>query len=287
MAGSYADVPGTRFAYQADGTFLVYRNASGGIVDISSVMAEMNDHDDVTALTVGSESSMAAGRHITFVFPELRNIDGYYMRGIETNGSFTKEAVETSTDTVDGSGGTWTQVAASWTNASAMSPTWRSGITSLSASGIKALRFRYTWTTTSSGRQIDWKGIHLYGSVAAGQNPNRLRAWHPTLDQELSAAYFDFGDMSQGTQAVKQFRIKNNSASLTAQDITLSQDNVNGGGMSLQFSTNGTDFSTPLPIGNINADTVSSVLYVRRTVGAAEPVQLRASLIKAIAASWA
>lgn len=286
MAGSYPDVPGTRFAYHQDGTFLVYRNAAGGIVDISSVMAELNDHDDAIAISVNSESSTAAGRHVTFVFPELRNIDGYFIYGIPVNGSFTLEAVETSTDTVDGSGGTWTQAAASWVNAGTTSPAWRSGITSLSASAIKGLRFRYTWTTTSSGRQMDWKAIHLYGSVPAAQNPNRLRAWHPTLDQEVGASHFDFADIAQGTQLTKQFRLKNNSATLTAQNVTLSQDNIDGGGMALEFSDNGTAYTTSLNIGNLAAGATSSVLYVRRTVGAAEPVQLRASLIKAIATGW-
>lgn len=133
---------------------------------------------------------------------------------------------------------------------------------------------------------MDWKAIHLYGSVPAAQNPNRLRAWHPTLDQEVGASHFDFADIAQGTQLTKQFRLKNNSATLTAQNVTLSQDNIDGGGMALEFSDNGTAYTTSLNIGNLAAGATSSVLYVRRTVGAAEPVQLRASLIKAIATGW-
>jgi hypothetical protein len=265
---------------------MIYRNASGSLVDVSANMADMNDHDNTNALIVSSESSMAANRHLTFVFPELRNIDGYFIHAIQANGSFVIEAVETSVDTVDGSGGTWTQAAATWTDASSLSPTWRNSITPLSASGIKGLRFRYTWTTTSSGRQIEWRAIHLYGSVVAGQNPNRLRAWHPTLDQEVGAAYFDFADIAQGTQLTKQFRLRNDSATLTANNITLSQDSVNGGGMGLTFSSDGTNFSSSILISTIAPNSNSSVLYVRRSVGAAEAIQLRASLIKAIASSW-
>lgn len=286
MAGSYPDVPGRRFAYHLDGTLMVYRNASGAIVDVSANMADLNDHDNTNALVVTNESSMAGNRHLTFVFPELRNIDGYFIHAIQTSGNFVIEAVETSVDTVDGSGGTWTQASAAWTDASSLAPTWRNSITPLSASGIKAIRFRYNWNTTSSGRQIEWRAVHLYGSVVTGQNPNRLRAWHPTLDQEVGAAYFDFGDAAQGTVQTKQFRLRNDSASLTANNISLSQDNTNGGGMALTFSTDGTTFTAPLTVGTIAPSTNSSVLYVRRTVGPAEAIQLRASLIKAIAASW-
>lgn len=286
MAGSYPDVPGRRFAYHLDGTMLVYRTAAGSIVDLTSSLAQLNDHDNSSVFVITSESSTVAGRHFTFVFPELRNIDGYFIYGVQTFSEFAVQAVETSVDTVDGSGGTWTQVAASWAVAGTLSPAWRSGITSLSASGIKGLRFRYTWTTTSGSRQMDWRTIHLYGSVVAGENPNRLRAWHPTLDQEVSAAYFDFADIAQGTMLTKQFRVRNDSATLTANNITLSQDDTNGGGMGLTFSTDGTTFTSPLVIGNIAPSTSSSILYVRRSVGAAEAVQLRSSVIKAIAASW-
>lgn len=286
MAGSYPDVPGRRFAYHLDGTMFVYRTAAGSIVDLTSSLAQLNDHDNSSVFVIGNESSTVGGRHFTFVFPELRNIDGYFIYGVQTFSEFTVQAVETSVDTVDGSGGTWTQVAASWAIGGTLNPAWRSGITSLSASGIKGLRFRYTWTTGSGSRQMDWRCIHLYGSVVAGENPNRLRAWHPTLDQEVSAAYFDFADIAQGTMLTKQFRVRNDSATLTANNITLSQDDTNGGGMGLTFSTDGTTFTSPLVIGNIAPNTSSSLLYVRRTVGAAEAVQLRSSVIKAIAASW-
>lgn len=286
MAGSYPDVPGRRFAYHLDGTLMVYRTAAGSIVDLTSSQAQLNDHDNSSVFVVGNESSTVGGRHFTFVFPELRNIDGYFIFGVQTFSEFVTQGVEISTDTVDGSGGTWTQIAASWSIGGALTPTWRNSITALSASGVKGLRFRYTWTTGSGGRQMDWRAIHLYGSVVAGENPNRLRAWHPTLDQEVSAAYFDFADIAQGTVQTKQFRLRNDSATQTANNITLSQDDTNGGGMGLTFSTDGSTFTSPLVFGNLAPSTNSAVLYVRRTVGAAENIQLRASVIKAIAASW-
>lgn len=255
-------------------------------MDASAEMAELNDHDDAVALTITNENTTVGGRYVAFVFPEMRNLDGYFIEAIQTGGSFVIEAVETSSDTVDGAGGTWSPVAANWTEAGALSPTWRSGIVTLSATGIKAIRFRYNWNTGSSGRQIDWKAIHLYGSVVTGENPNRLRAWHPTLDEEVSAAYFDFADIAQGTQQTKQFRLKNNNSTQTAQGVTLSQDNVDGGGMALQFSADGTTFTSPLTVGDIAPNVTTGVLHVRRSVGAAETVQLRASLIKAVASSW-
>lgn len=291
MAGSYPDVPGRRFAYHLDGTYMVRKHAAGHTTDVSSSMAALNNHDQATYLRLDNENSTASGRYLAYVFPELRNIDGYFIRfSTSGGGNFTIQDVEISSDTSDGVGGTWTSVSPTWTAQSAMSPNWRQNITSLSATNVKAIRFRFTWTTTSNSwnnYEVFFYDIHFYGSVVTGQNPNRLRAWHPTLDEEVSGPYFDFGDVAQGTQQTKQFRLKNNSATLTAQDVSLSQDDIPGGGMSLTFSLDGTTFTTPLTIGNLAPGATSGVLYVRRSVGAAEPVQLRASVVKAIAASWA
>lgn len=291
MAGSYPDVPGRRFAYHLDGTFLVRRYAAGSVGDISSSMPSINNHDQASYLRLDNENSTASGRYIAFVFPELRNIDGYFIRfSTSAGGNFTIQDIEVSSDTTDGAGGTWTSVSPTWTAQSAMSPNWRQNITGLSATNVKAIKFRFTWTTSSnswSNYEVFFYDMHFYGSVVAGENPNRLRAWHPTLDQEVSGAYFDFADIAQGTQLTKQFRIKNDSATLTAQNITLSQDDIPGGGMGVTFSTDGTTFTSPLVIGNIAPGATSSILYVRRTVGPSETVQLRASLIKAIASSWA
>ncbi len=286
MAGSYPDVPGRRFAHHLDGTMLIYRNSAGAITDLTSYLADLNDHDNSGVFTTTNESTTVNGRHYTFVFPELRNIDGYFFYGAESYSDLNAQSVDVSYDTVDGFGGTWTQIAANWNFASALSPTWRSGINPLSTTGIKGLRFNFSWNSSAGSRSMNWHAMHLYGSVVEGENPNRLRAWHPTLDQEVDAAYFDFADMSQGTTLTKQFRLKNGNSTQTANNVTLSQDDTNGGGMGLTFSTDGVSFTSPLVIGNIAAGTTSSTLYVRRTVGAAEAVQLRSSVIKAVASSW-
>lgn len=288
MAGSYPDVPGRRFAYHLDGTFMFRRAANMSLVDLNSTMASLNSHAGTNAFTASNEGSTVGGRYVCLVFPELRNIDGYNMYSVSNTGyyDFQMLSIEVSSDTVDGVGGTWSQVSTNWSNDGSMSPGWRENITLLSATNVKAIRFNYNWTTGAGSREWAWRALHIYGSVVAGQNPDRLMAWDSSADIEVDGSYFDFGDVAQGTQQTKQFRLKNGSASSNAIGVTLSQDDVPGGGMSLEFSTDGTNFTSPLTIGDINAGVTSGVLHVRRAVGASEPVQLRASVIKAVASSW-
>lgn len=284
MAGSYPDVPGQRFAYHLDQTLAVYRNHNGDVTNIDGSRASMNDFSTSNYYRA-TTSAVASNMYIALVFPELRDLDGYYVNvSSSREGDFVITDVETSTDSVDGVGGTWSSLANPWQRSVSSPADWRT-ITGASASGIRAIRF--TWDSTSSLTiNNDFRAIHLYGNITSGQTPDRLRAWHPTLDQEADPAHFDFGDMAQGTTSVIQFRVRNNSSGLTANSITISQDDIPAGGMGLEFSTDGSAYSTSINIGNLASSTTSSVLYVRRSVGAAEAVQLRSSLIKAIPTSW-
>lgn len=281
MAGFYSDVPGNRFAYHEDGTIVLTKDGSNNLYDVTTSAVNINDEEFSNGINMNGRNSLI------FFFPELRDIQGYYVAtntsGSYPYGSVTPSSLEVSTNTTNGLDGTWTVIANPWIRVNNSTvPQYRQNINAASASLIKAIRFNFSAPQADN----DIRTLHIYGSVPVTQNPNRLIFWEPVNNNPAPGPYFDWGDIPRSTAQTKQFRIRNNSSTLTANSITVSSSAVTYT-MALEFSTDNITFASSVNIGALAPATTSGILYVRRTVPATETLRVQAIRLSAIAASWA
>lgn len=312
MAGSLPDVPGRRFAYDLDGTLIRAKNPDLTFRELTNPQYA-NDEAFGDWMIVASQNQLSqrttATIWATFVFPQLRNIAGYYAIGathsITNTGN--KRGLEWSANTTDGSDGTWTQVEATWTgvfnnfnNLAAggetgittgqVLPLYRTTITPLTLTGVKGVRFGFGRDATNGGDRdmVGFQTLHIYGEITG--DTGGLRFWHPTIDQEVPVAQLDFGDNPQGTVITRQMRIKNTHATQTANSVLVSaaasgtSNTLLAAGLS--FSSDNVTYTATLNVGNIISGAISPLVYVRRVVGAGEPPLTRSARLQAVAGSW-
>lgn len=271
MAGFYPDVPDLLIPYDVDGTEVRVINDGGTVntlVSLANKQVMLNYLSD----------AFAGQTRIAFLFPEVRDITGYY---ININGN-SPNNISSSADTTNGFDGTWGTVVASPIVSVNIGdvPIYRTNIQSISTS-TKAIRI-------SSQFNTDWKSIHWYGRISTGQNPTRLRFWHGTTDTEVTGPHFDYGEITRLTTEDKTFRIKNNAASLTANSIVISTESAYGStGSEFLYSFAGSAYSSsPINIGNLAAGAISGVITVRANCTVNAQPGLHSSRIKAVAASF-
>ena len=274
MAGFYPDVPGARIPYDVDGTIWYVYGTPPSVISNANVI-NLNDESS-SAL-----SSPQDGGTIFCIFPAPRDISHMcvitHASGVST---------QYSSDTTNGIDGTWT---AGPSFPSAISPStnplYRTNITAVNLTGIKSIKFTFNFGGAYTSRI---QTIHMYGSWSAPGDV--LRGWHPTLNQALIGADLDFGDAMQGTTATKTFRIKNISASLTANSVVVSDEVLTNMTPDIpaqyDYSLDGTNFSQTVTIPSIGPGAISSVVTVRRTTAANAALGLHSIRIKAVAGSW-
>jgi hypothetical protein len=289
MAGNYPDVPGYRMMYDIDGS-AGFQVTGATVAQLTSAqLINMNDENAATYNDYGQSAG-----YVGIIFPQLRDLVAYYwQQDTSYSGAWGGPgALQTSADTTNGLDGTWTTRLAnfSYVGSSGGNPVgvvpYRSSIQSLSVTGIKAIRFGYGSTFQSGPRPAM---LHLYGSVASGQTPDRLRFWDATLDQEVGGAFFDFADVPRTNTVQKQFRVKNNSASLTATAITLSFSALTDTSptvVSQLTLSNGGAFSSSLAIGDLAPGAISSVITVRFSPIITATLGVWDQRLKASATTW-
>lgn len=270
MAGFYTDVPANRFAYHLDGTKIFMIDSANTLTEITAQATLFNDED--------ADYHQTSGQTVLFIFPELRDLSAYYF---DDYWGVTPQTLQVSSDTTTGLDGTWTTVVNPWSRQVAVNPipTYRTAINTAVAGSIKGIKFNFNSST------IRIATIHLYGSIPTTSNPNRLIFWEPVNNNATGGAYFDWGDVVQGSSQTKSFRIKNNSSTQTANSVAISTG-AETFGMALQFSTDNATFTASINIGNLAPGALSNVLYVKRAVPVGEPLQVQTSYLKAHANSW-
>ena len=262
MAGNYPDVPSWRMAYDRDGT-QVFDLLGGSLIQLSSTQIAALDNETLTSAYHWPGNSQNATRTLVFIFPEKRDLDGFYASlGSSTGGSGTIVA-EVSTDTTNGLDGTWTSIGSVPNRSTVVQ--MRSGITANTSLGIIAVRFKVSFDSFT----VDAYAfvVHLYGEPSPGENLQRLELWHPTLDERVPAAYFDWGDVPRSSTADKQFRVKNMHGSLTAHSIRVAQEALTDTTPSVpgQFTiSQGGSFAAQQNIGDLAPGAISGLLTLRR-----------------------
>jgi hypothetical protein len=284
LAGNYLDAPGHRMQYDLDGSVLS-RIASDASITVyaPATLTALNNED--LATTPISEDYYLTLTKYALIFPELRDIIGVF--AATSQEVFT--TFETSTDTTNGFDGTWTaRTPANGGSATGRTKVHvRNNIAATSLSGVKAVR--WGWDPYDAN-QAKVHVLHLYGTLASGESPDRLRIWHPTLDQEVGPAHFDWGNVPRGSSADKTFRLKNNSSTLTAGTISVSIEAPTNTTPSVSgqhtFSTDGTTFGATASLATLAPGALSPVITLRRVTPTNAALALWWARVIATAAFW-
>lgn len=297
MAGNYTDPPAPRMAYDRDGTVGVHLVINSSTVQetTNSDLVRINDEDSDILNNYswyGNVGGVTYG--LAFIFPEFRDVVGYMVQCNHVGAS--RAELQTSTNTTNGLDGTWVTQDASWDSAgsSINYVPMRENITSVAFNGIKSMRF-LTDMGTGGSRAIHYYVVHLYGTASNYAGQDTLRIWHPTLDEPLDdntsadGAHLDWGDVVRGTTADRTFRIKNNSATLTANSVIISTQVASNTSPTLESQitySDGGAFQPSLDIGNLAPGALSSVISVRKATDINAALSLWWLRTVAEATSW-
>lgn len=281
MVGFYPDSPSWRIAYDEDGTRGVYIDPSSVITDLTSAdLVKLNNEDNSDGVAIGDNSSHS----IALLFPCLMDIDACFAA---IDFGTRVSSIKTSVDTTNGVDGTWvTQSVGSALSGVGLKPVMRQEIVSGTWGGIRGVRFY----GVSSGTTRALSTVHLYGEPTAGQTLDRLVLWHPTLNQRVGAAYFDWGDTPRGSSADKTFRVKNLSPTLTATAPRISLETLTDGSPSVpgyHTLSKGAGFASQQNLANIAPGGISAeTCTLRRTTPTNAQLGLWDLRIQAEATTW-
>lgn len=291
MAGVYPDIPATRFALDQDGSVLKWRNISSGSgwTDITGQIATVQDagNDDYFTLTTNVDQVW----ELALAFPEPRTLNAMFLAlSAVESGSYPSPTFYYSTDTTDGTDGSWTPFTGPTRRVSegTLKPYYRDSIGSFGPlANVTGFRWRQQF---NNGLNQDANNriyaMHVYGTRPTA-SVDRLGFWDPSSDQAINAAALDFGDHPQGTTTTRQFRIKNLSSTQTATSIDIAVDDLdNEFNGNLELSTDDTTYLPSINIGDLGPGVISSTLYVKRTVPGSETPTQRAARLLANASSW-
>lgn len=285
MAGTYPDIPAPKMPYDRDGTVgLSYLTNLTGLATLTNAdMIGMNDENISTNGNLTGSSS----RWVCLVFPELRDIVALTIVNA-SNGSNGVNNVEVSSNTSNGIDGTWTSLTANFSDAAATATAYRTDIRSHSSLGVKAIRALNSTSGASTNCRVGT--FHVYGTKSAVSD--RLEFWHPTLDQSLNItpAYLDWGDVARGSSGSRTFRLKNLSATLTANTITVGMEALYDTSPTMvsqhTFDYNGGGFGTTATIGSLTPGQISSTITIQQNVSATATLSVWEQRIYASASSW-
>ena len=252
----YPTLPDRRIPYDNDGTVVMQGDEFYGTTSTSSGgdIAEWNDYDLVQA------GISRGGGHPTttwFFFPEQREVTAFYAYGGGA-AAVAMGAVKGSNDTTNGLDGTWETATLSGGDPALVTAfSWRDGIKAISFTGGKKT-IRMTLAVDGSYFLVI---CHLYGEKVAGQTPDDLIFIdHYTTPGVEYTAPEDFGDRPLGTSVTRQFRVKNASATLTANTINIQCNDAD-----FVISTDNTTWVATINIASLGPGAESSTMYVRNT----------------------
>lgn len=284
MTGVYPDVPTRRIPYDRDGSAGFYaQNSSTAVALSAGQMQNLNVEAGVSALLTSSFSSGANTGFVGFIFPQNMDIVAYYIQYLD----MVVYDYQTSTNTTNGTDGTWTSIGPFVAGPNNVDD-YRDSIQVLGSplTNIKAIRFRTGGSLSSASR---FYTVHLYGTPTVTSTFG-LSIWHPTLNQEVTGAYFDWGDVAQSSTGTRQFRVKNQHPSLTAQGISVSMEALTPGSPSIvaahTFSTDNVTYTSSIAPADLAAGAISPILYIKRTLPSNAPLSVWAGRIVAAASAF-
>lgn len=303
MAGAYPDYPGRRMAYDADGTAVLtveeqtYHSAWESPDDPLTNMGttpkqNINDENLATDESYAAGTGNPGALFVIAIFPELREIDGYYTNGDLLAGVVATEEnfLQSSGNTTNGIDGTWaaigTQVFRNAQDQVEQYEDYRDEVSSASVSNVRsvALLLSYNATGANAG-SITLQRHHIFGEISSGETPDRLLFVDELTSLEFSLPK-DYGDVPRGSARDYEWRLKNNSGSLTANTVGISAEDLYRGSSSWYTFDVGAGFAATRSISSIGNGASSALLTTRQILPDAATVGLHAARIKITVSSW-
>lgn len=250
--------PNYRMPYDTDGAEMFFWSSQVPAI-VNFTEEEKRGLNSENSTVVYSNNQPTGQSMVGFVFPELRTITHYFL-----SSSFIPTSIEYSTDTTYGIDGTWSNIdQTTFYTENGVSAKYRTAINAITMnSGNPITGIRFVGTASN----INIKAVHLYGSKYS--IAERIVFWHPTLDQQASPSYFDFGDIAKGTESIKQFRLKNITTNRTANNITVSLDATTSKTPALtdqvSISANGIDYLSGFVVNSLSSNSVSNIFYIKK-----------------------
>lgn len=268
---TYTALPDRRMPYDNDGTVYALGGTYVGVLDYPTGGEALiaNGYPQDLAFGGGSTAGLVGqpsenGCFFMF-FPEQREVTAFYSWGrvarvgISTIDS-TCTTIKGSNDTTNGLDGTFETASLGGSPTNATRYDWRSTIKTVSFTGPKKV-IRGEYSTPSSAGNIYIAAIHIYGEKAGGQTPDDLIFInHDDTPNVEYAAPEDFGDQPLATTVVRQFRVKNTSATKTANTINIQCNDAD-----FAISTDSVTWVATINIASLSAGAESSTMYVRCT----------------------
>lgn len=281
---AYPALPDRRMPYDIDGTLVYSGSITAGATTVftSTNRVELND-DDFTLMTAPTHSpggGTSSVGYIWFFFPERREVTAYYFRSGNPTAGANTGAPQGSNDTTNGLDGTWeTASVPAGVPEYVSNFSWRDGIKPVSFTGPKQT-VRWSYTGGSSNTTGAPAIGHIYGEAGGGEMTHDLIFIdHDDTPGAEFTAPEDFGDQPLGTTVVRQFRIKNTSATRTAEDINLQ---CNDADFTIAEAAGG-PWVVTINIASLGPGAESATFYSRCTTPApGAPLQPRFSRITAI-----
>lgn len=287
MAGSYPDAPSRRMPWDVDGTVHATRRVilpgsaspTQWVERTAAEYQDLNDEDNNSGYQLSADTGVPTVHHILWIFPELREFDGWFFSaggGVQTPET---SDVETSPDTTNGIDGTWTNRIAGYTLGGDNLDSYRT-VTSQAVGSIRAVRYVYRADQGQQRRQI--RRAHIYGEISPGETKDRLLFIDEATGVEY-AAPIDFGDIPRGSSEDFEFRLKNNSTTLTINNIQYTAESTfeSSGDWYTFTLPGGSTYQATRQIASLGAGTTTGIITGRRITPAAEALQVHAGRILA------
>lgn len=273
----YTALPDRRMPYDNDGTLFGVGGVNstsfatcfaGGIASWRSGadLIELNDYD-YAALASPINIANGGGKAVWLLFPESREVTAYFTghdgqsAGVGADPNRYQTAIQGSNDTTSGVDGTWETAslpsgfAYGWPGLDQ----WRAYIRPISFTGGKRGIRLHQVTQNFADHSVIM--LHVYGEKVAGQTPDDIiYINHDDTPGVEYTAEEDFGDQPLGTTVVRQFRVKNASATKTANTI-----NIQCNDSDFAISTDNVNWVVTINIASLAAGAESATMYVRCT----------------------
>lgn len=291
MAGSFPDVPSRRLAWDDDGTLHFYRRDPFPLSRVATwtevsaaVMAEANDEDDVR--TSEPYSLTATDLTLSWVFPELRELDGVFATVVGgQSGETATWAFNASDDARWPGGGVWQAVLAAQAAIDVTAgANYRDNIVSLSEVTRSACEIQTPGF--GGGGRTDVRTVHLYGEISPGETPDRLLFIDDGTSLEFGLP-IDYGDVPRGSSEDRNIRLRNNSATRTINTIQYTAEDLYRGSSGwYTFTEPGLAvFAATQAIASLAPATDTAIIVARRITPQGEGVGLHAARIQATVGS--
>lgn len=278
---NYPSVPGNRMALDIDGSSAVKISSAGVITSFTAgELQQINNETADANVVIGGFPTNS----FVLLFPQARDISGIFAQAAYFFGGFS--SAQWSADTTTGLDGSWTSFTLTPQNGGSLSPNYRTAITPLSLSGVKAVKLNFT---SQDGGYAALSTFHVYG-VPTSTAYDHLELWDSSGTARVSGSYFDWTDVPRSSTGDITFRVKNMSSSLTANSITVAMSALSDPSPTFVsqhvLSSDGVTFGSTASVASLAPGALSAPVTLRRTLLSNAALGLVAVRVTATAASW-